>query len=177
MIPTLWSDSINFVLSVHFTFTWHANNFISINLKSCPKWCYSKKRWQSQPLQHACAVGRKDCMFAILHNPNPALPVAVPSLFSTPACSQSYTIPIPHSRWQSPASSARLHARTPGGSPRPFQQSGVSRLSRPCMLARPVAVPKSPSSSARLHARNLTQSQSRTPGGSPQPLQLKFQCQ
>jgi hypothetical protein len=53
-------------------------------------------------------------MLAILQKPNPALPVAVPGLFSTPACS--------HARWQSPAFSAvrrvtvveTMHARTPG---------------------------------------------------------------
>jgi hypothetical protein len=59
------------------------------------------------------------CMLAILHNPHSARPVECwwqsPSPRNTPACSQSYTIPIPHARWQSPSPATRLPAtRRPG---------------------------------------------------------------
>ena len=52
--------------------------FSSPACQGCRDHACSHARWQSpspHPLQHAC-------MLVILHNPNPALPVAVPSLFS-----------------------------------------------------------------------------------------------
>ena len=63
----------------------------------------STKRATSMSVGDASLL-RNECLSSRLHarNPNPALPVAVPSLFITPACS--------HSRWQSPAFSAAFSA-------------------------------------------------------------------
>ena len=93
----------------------------------------------------------RPCMLA-----RPAVP-SLCSLFSTPACSQSYTIPTPLSRWQSPSPQSF----------QPFQHAGMLAIVHHPHPARRRQSPRSqsPSPATRLPARNRTPSPSRTPGG------------